>query len=1182
MITARALEVFRQKAFPGTQQFEYGQKFILNRMESVMLTCAPSQTEGVLNTRIHNDQVILKTLEFMMHTNSHTVLTTDEISTRLDYCLIVFKHYLINRYDRETVSNITVKFPIRTYSTDPYAIPQWLFTIYSIIFLEMNMMFITELYEYFPLFLFDPSYTHIHVIKVYEEANYLVLLSQDNVLHSAFPVSSLYESKELVNTLFKHPTMHDQLDSNLLLKIMNYSKIENVYHAWTSYFHTTTSGWHHEPFDKNTDLNVTSIIDADGLQNMVKDTIKLYRMFNVQCTISSSIIQEYLKKNNIEYETRTFKANARALTALRFKSVDYSFQDLCTFLVFIHRGEMWTRDILRAKIFDPYNKLHERSYLFGVNAKLAHLCTYLKVNIVELKGESIIDYILINSDFRCTYAVIKIEGNLSIVYRIHGQGYIFDCQNEKNPIKYEYDELKKKLDRAKQEDEEKAAADAEQERRKRHIAEVEKKPLNMKKITKANELRSTDEKYSEQYMKEVDDQLFQRQKIREAQRHIRDSKLIQLDADFKMHVPVQYPSSEPKLMRNAQKRTIIPNPVLERKATHSLEKTPRAAKVMVVHKNRVKSDENTYKPRQVAVGERQDKRGFKMHDKDVHKKYKRGFKSTYTDAELKGVLGQFQADHETRVQREVEQRRIEVEQRRIEAEQEAEAKIKRRRMEAEAKAESFREKHRKQAEQRRTEAEQRQEKAKADAERRRMQAAKHRQETVARIVAEQNAATVRKQQKRALREETRKQRKQRQREDGINKRRERSEKQDLQRTLEIAEKQNRSRSRRAILEEKQRKEAESQRQEAENQRKEEEKRHAALWEEEKKRQAELEEKRQAKLEEKRQEDERKRLEKHQAELEEKRPLTSERLMHLYFQIEKETNGFVFLKVPNEFKEFSISFIINLIQYASGQNYVKNINALSKTLQFDAIAQHCPDINIHMLSASGLTKNPSEIKPRPIVVLYKTTRAVAYIVAKRKDHDKIDIFYNPTDEIKQISLPKNKPLLEFPDASEGVPDASEGMFRQTWNNMKKAIRRVFRITATPQASPQAFYLKRRKSSEAYKHLVEGRYTSFPNTVKTDKRAKKEVKQEVKQKAKQESKQEPQAIQSHRVKAPVETPDQSKKESKVSKRAKKKTLFGRIARLFRGSESESPDYEAPVMRKRKTLTPKRITLTPPTSE
>ena len=191
-------------------------------------------------------------------------------------------------------------------------------------------------------------------------------------------------------------------------------------------------------------------------------------------------------------------------------------------------------------------------------------------------------------------------------------------------------------------------------------------------------------------------------------------------------------------------------------------------------------------------------------------------------------------------------------------------------------------------------------------------------------------------------------------------------------------------------------------------------------------------------------------------------------MHLYFQIEKETNGFVFLKVPNEFKEFSISFIINLIQYASGQNYVNNINALSKTLPFDAIAQRCPDINIHMLSASGLTKNPSEIKPRPIVVLYKTTRAVEYIVAKRKGHDRIDIFYNPTDEIKQISLPKNNQLLEFPNASEGVPNASEGMFRQTWNNMKKAIRRVFRITPTPHPAPapaQPFYFKRKDDSKS---------------------------------------------------------------------------------------------------------------------
>ena len=1077
MITTKQLEIFRQKAFPAeTQHFEYGQKFILNRMESVMLTCAPSQTESVLNTRIHNDQVILKTLEYMTVIDSHTVLTIDEISARLDDCLIIFKHYLINRYNKETISSITINFPIRTYNTDPYAIPQWLFTIYSIIFLKMNMMFITASYEYYPLFLFDPSYTHIHVIKVHEEANHLVLLSQDHILHSAFPVSNLYESKKLVNTLLQYPTMHDQLDSALLLKFVK--RPETVYqNTWLGYFHTATSRWHHERLDINSSLNVTSIIDADTLQNMAKDTIKLYRMFKFKCTMSSSIVQEYLERNKIECDNRTFKVNTRSLAALRFKSSDYSFQDLCTFLVFIHRGEMWTREILRAKIFEPYYKLHTRSYLFGVNAILAYLCTYLKVNIVELKGKSIIDDILIKSDFHCTYTVIKIEGNLSIVYQLHNNGYIFDFQDKQRPIENEYDELKKKLDRAKQEDEKKAAADAKQERRKRHIAEVEKKPLNMKKITKANELRGTDEKYSEQYIKEVDDQLFQRKKIREAQQQLRDRRIKQFSIDFKQHVPVQYPSSEPKLKRNTQKQTIIPKPVYEKKATHSFEKTPKVAKVMVRDKNRVKSDENTYDPRH--------DNDIKRHDNDVHKKYKRVLKSTYTDADLKTAGDKFRADHDRRVQQ--------------------------RRIEAEAKAEQLR----KEAEQLRIEAE------KEAAERRRQEAERRHQATVARIAAEKNAAIERKQQRRALREETREQRKLLQQEAGIIKKRERAERKELQRTLEIAEQQNRSRAIRAIQEEKQR-QAEETRQAA---LREEEKNRQAILEEENKRKAELEEeenKRQAKLEEIRQEDERKRLakleekrleglakleekrleehqkeeeKKRQAKLEENRLLTSERLMHLYFQIEKETNGFVFLKVPNEFKAFAISFIINLIQYASGQNYVNNIKALSETLPFDTIAQRCPDINIHMLSASGLTKIPSESKTRLIVVLYKTTRDVVYIVAKRKGHDKIDVFYNPpdqissrktkpkstfefpnefynpTDEIKQISLPKTKPksILEFPNPSKSVlPNPSESVFRQTWNNMKKAIRRVFRITPTPRPAPapaQPFYFKRKDDSKS---------------------------------------------------------------------------------------------------------------------
>ena len=238
MIIARALEDFRQKAFPGTQQFEYGTKFVLNGMNAVTLTCAPSVTENVIKTRIHNDQVILKVMEFM--TNQDAELSIEKISNRLEYCLIVFQQYLFERYNRATVEKITASFPVHTYITHLYVIPQWLFSIYSIIHLKTNVLFINSK-EYLPVFLFDPVRKHTHVIQVDHGTKHLVLSCEQQKYNSTFRISQF--QGHLMNALFKHPTIHDQLYARLILDSMTKVEYEDIGTLSLAWLRIESSKW---------------------------------------------------------------------------------------------------------------------------------------------------------------------------------------------------------------------------------------------------------------------------------------------------------------------------------------------------------------------------------------------------------------------------------------------------------------------------------------------------------------------------------------------------------------------------------------------------------------------------------------------------------------------------------------------------------------------------------------------------------------------------------------------------------------------------------------------------------------------------------------------------------------------------------------------------------------------------
>lgn len=1084
MIIARALEVFRQKAFPGTQQFEYGTKFDLNGMNAVTLTCAPSVTENVIKTRIHNDQVILKVMEFM---TNQAELSIEEISNRLEYCLMVFQHYLFNRYkrNRATVEKITANFPIHTYITHLYVIPQWLFTIYSIIHLQTNVLFINSK-EYLPVFLFDPVRKNTHVIQVDHGTKRLVLSCEQQKYNSTFRISQF--QGHLMNALFKRPTIHDQLYAPFILDNITkveYEDIGTFNFVWLKF---ESSKWViYEAYgDVKSSENIEFMMNADQLTSMIKDNINLYGLFNHKCYIGFNVFEKYLKMQKVEHNTHLLKLDKnRTVNLLRFNHSDQSFQDLCNFLVFIHMGELWNHEDLNSNIFDRFNAEHNESYKFGYNAKLAYLGRYLRVNIVEIINANKIVVILMNSRFQYTYAVNYHE-KWGILYQKNHLGFVFG-QN-KNKISREHDEFQVNLDRANratnvaiaikhQEEERKRRTEnveLSQERRERQKREVDaiilrkgklgKQDLNAGKrvaiLIKAKNLeKEVAENLEKYHAKKTAELAKTAQLLAEQERNRLENARIRLEREAEQTRIREEQAAKRALwiaeqeQINLQKAAEVDRLRVEetervRKATitywatarreaHKKERAAEAAALKdaeekaraerdaqnalnmnaMIEAARQKFDAQFPKQGLVAKSQSaikgegktparaQSEEPWKPAKKSDslpvvaqqpvrreynHAHYEHRKLDPYNETDLHVIKERF---HELKRERQEEAKRLEEKRLEEERKQRIKKEIRAVHLRLVKKERIFKKlKARRDARARvlRGDAPQQIPIEIPRLWRERMKPARKQVEEKKAQENDEKAA-----QKRQAREETKQKL--------AEKAAEKARMQQIQ--------QERKEKREAFLKKK--------RQDIEQE-------NARKLAEEEKAQARKERKRSKKL---------------KAINFERRTLSTPDLLKFRFHIAKTIGDIIFLRVQHGFKDYTVSYIVNLIRYASSsKNWSRPNQLATQPYALESIISEFPHIQITLVSKSGIvpeeTHTPSYIEPKNRVVLYESTSKTLYVVAKVHMDGSIDIFHQLDEAVPKVDV---------------TPSKSRGLItriRTAWNRIRHAIRKAFRIKSSP--------------------------------------------------------------------------------------------------------------------------------------
>jgi len=1125
MKTARALEVFRQKAFPFAQHFEYGTKLKLNGMTTVTLTCAPSVTENVIKTRIHNDQVILKVMEFMMN---QAELSIEKISNRLEYCLIVFQHYLFKRYNRTIVENITVNFPTVTYITHLYVIPQWLFTIYSIIHLKTNVLFINSK-EYLPVFLFDPTRKNTHVIQINNGTKHLVLSCEQQTYNSTMRISQF--QGRFMNALFERPTINDQLYAPFILD--NITKVEyednGILHAL---FKTESSKWmmtygaHH--VDIETDENNKFMMNADQLTSMIKDTINLYGLFDHKCCIGLNIIEKYLNMKKLEHNTHVLKSDKkRTVNILRFKSSSYSFQDLCNFLVFIHNGELWNHEDLKSNIFNHFNDEHIESYKFGFNARLAYLGRYLRVNIVEI-NEINNDYkaveILMNSRFQYTYAVNSHEDMWGILYQKNNLGYIFG-QN-KNKISKEHDEFQVNLDRANratnvaiaiqnQEEERKRRTEdvelSSQERRQRQKREVDeiiskkgklgKRDLNTGKrvaiLIKAKKLEKEVAANLEKHHAKKAAKLIQTWQRRAEQERIRsENKRTRLQEEAKAQELRVKEAAERALWIAQQERLRLEREAeqkrlrLEQKRAR-LQKEAEATRLIVEEADRIKKANITHwvtvrrearekdQAAEAAAKEaaEQKQRAAReawnaTNEANILKAARRKFDENFParglaaksqsaiknesktpirktseekwkpakTSELLPVVAQAPvrreydlAHHDRRKLNpyiEDDLYAINVRFHKLKEERLKEAKIleeERKRLEEEQLAVAKRLEEEQLAEAKRLEEEQKKLRIAEEArvEYRRLK----KKELVFKKLRARDV--VLKQKQRAVHGDIPK-----------------PIPFDIQRRLGMREQ---IKPVRKQLEEKQ---AQEKHEKAKKVRE-------AYTQEVAQKLQKINEKRNAILEKRRQDKARQKEENRSKQRKaikfKKRQFSKSNLLDFHFSIAKTIGDIIFLRIQSQYKDYTISYIINLIRYASSANDWSKPNQLAaQPYEPKSIIREFPHIQITLVSKSGVHADelhtPSHITPKTRVVLYESTSKTLYVVARIRSNRSIDIFHKFDADIPKV------------DATPSETNGLVTKLRNAWHKIRNAIRKAFRIKSSPAERENIKERDKKKPSE----------------------------------------------------------------------------------------------------------------------
>ena len=1134
-----------------------------------------------------------------------------KVSVRLDYCLQLLKERLRAKnilpefVSTDLVAKVRYSLPSYTYESKPYKIPFWLMNVYILLFLNGNMLMVENTRDLKTSILFNSTLVSVYLMEYDYSLPCLWLEKRGNSFRACFSLKLVY-TVDMIRTLLSKITLHDQLESETLATEISTDQYLSSVSWMNPYdFSFLIPGTVPNPV-KSYDNYITK---ADDLTVRRREQISFNLLGGINnVRIPKAMVEELSKRMNfkimndeLQFTDKTYIQNLK-LPA-----------DLCRILIFLERAEIYTNDQLIElfqRFFTIYRyKQHGKSYDF--KSQLAFLCALIHCNMYIESEDRKQSPIYVEYD-KPAY-LLGFGFTLKYIERNHALDFSIDSKSDP------YDALEvehKKQLIADDEEEARIAKIKRMEYEKRLVEEEQKRVEQLQKV----------ERLKKPKIDRLKRELYKLEELHKGKNlvHVSEPKLAPGNNKGIQTHHYQRIYNKPEKHDEAKAKL---SPMLSEFIVRAMEKKRNVGKnrvkseeMPVENRDRTYDDvqqkykkvvKKTYTEAKLNgarskfwVLHEQDKE-IKRQAREIERKDSEDRRKSEKGARIKLIdVAKKEADAE-------QKRRIkELDNARREAASEEEKERKKQIKDAIDKQEEERKRRHQSLENAKRKEKEENQKDRYDAialeehaREENMEKADHR--ALAKLLLNAN---MKQNEEKAERERLQKEQEER----------ERVRKEEQERVQK--EEQER------LKKEKERKEAWQrflkQRAETEARLKEERETREAKEREEKKkadeeRQKQLEDSRNArKLAIAREKEWKEKLDKHNAARKQKRQdadekarelqkelatirantkkakdaerktllesmrrkrsrerrlpkdfkmLSMDDIEKLNIKIAKKSDGFVFLKILHVYE------IDSLISAVSGDGFIRVPNDPNYKIEYPLntlknIKYKYPKIHFKIFSRDNVIKEKKEDTDAEVnIILYETSRNTHYMVAETVEHDSLDIFYSNYRVITNITNPDRSPSLElssYKSRGHGI----RSRIRQTWHNVRDAIRKAFRITATPQASPQAFYLKRRNSSEAHKHLGEGRYTSFPNPVKADERAKKDTKKEVKQEAKQEAqsrraetpvetKQEAKhEAQSRRVEAPVEAKQEAKKESKVSKRAKrnKKTLLDKFVELFHGRQ------------------------------